>query len=567
MKRYFLYSLLLAGALAGCSGDELEGQGSALPEGEYPLRLSAEVGELQTRAGGKDTWASGDAVGIRKEGEDRVARYVIGENNALNPATPNQTLYWRTTDPATIKAWYPYEAQTNVYIDDQSKGYAAFDFLYAEGEGSYNQPTTLLFKHQMAKVEYTLVRGDGITYTDLVTATVKVYGEIRASFTEGILAAADQRDGEITSYKDGTSGSAVVVPQDMTGKPLLKVSTGGNDYIYTPETETAGKLEAGKRNTYNITVHKDRIEVSSVSGAWTDSKDEGNAAEPKNYRVYLPEGHGQALTYSSNVTPQTQGTYLEVEGTSFSISYSVTSANYTKGFTVAKGTGTMNRTGSADNATYTFTYTGLQEDITLDYTSYLQVGDYYYSDNTWCPYLDGNKTCIGVVFKVGVGKDDDAANYGDKLVDNTIHGYVVALQDASTNAVVWGPVRSNLFNEIVPNAYNGYTNTNFIRGSRDYDQHAAFKAACEYTSSAPGNSSGWYLPSSLQLEDIYNLPDRTSRLTSAGGADFLPQKYWAANNLLGSDNFYAGHYYHFGDDAFGYEPKDNLNYVRAVLTF
>lgn len=254
MKRYFLYSLLLAGALAGCSGDELEGQGSALPEGEYPLRLSAEVGELQTRAGGKETWTNGDAVGIRK-GEDEVARYVISSDGAsLNPATQDQTLYWRTTTPATIQAWYPYEAQTNVDISDQANGYAAFDFLYAEATGSYNQSTTLHFKHQMAKVEYTLVKGDGISDTEWQAVTVKVYGDTQASFTEGTVAAADQTDGEITP-NGTTSGSAVVVPQDMTGKPLLKVSTGGNDYIYTPETENAGKLEAGKRNTYRITVH------------------------------------------------------------------------------------------------------------------------------------------------------------------------------------------------------------------------------------------------------------------------------------------------------------------------
>lgn len=565
MKRYFLYSLLLAGALAGCSGDELEGQGSALPEGEYPLRLSAEVGELQTRAGGKETWTNGDAVGIRK-GEDEVARYVISSDGAsLNPATQDQTLYWRTTTPAPIQAWYPYETQTNVDISDQSKGYAAFDFLYAEGEGSYNQPTTLHFKHRMAKVEYTLVKGDGISDTEWQAVTVKVYGDTQASFTEGTVAAADQTDGEITP-NGTTSGSAVVVPQDMTGKPLLKVSTGGNDYIYTPETENAGKLEAGKRNTYRITVHKDRIEVSSVSGAWNDQETTSDATEAKNFRVYLPENHGQALTYSKNVTPQ--GTYLEVEGTSFYISYSVTSANYTKGFTVAKGTGTMNRTGSADNATYTFTYTGLQEDITLDYTSYTQVGDYYYSDNTWCPYLDRTKTCIGIVFKVGVGNGDDASNY-NMLVDNTIHGYVVALQNASKDAVVWGPVKPKLSNEVVSYEYNGYTNTNSIRGASDYNQHAAFMAACGYTASAPGNSSGWYLPSRQQLEDIYNLPDRTSRLTSAGGADFLPQKYWAANNLNSrpGENFYGGYYYHFGNKSSFYESKDSLNYVRAVLTF
>lgn len=152
------------------------------------------------------------------------------------------------------------------------------------------------------------------------------------------------------------------------------------------------------------------------------------------------------------------------------------------------------------------------------------------------------------------------------LVDNTIHGYVVALQNASKDAVVWGPVKPKLSNEVVSYEYNGYTNTNSIRGASDYNQHAAFMAACGYTASAPGNSSGWYLPSRQQLEDIYNLPDRTSRLTSAGGADFLPQKYWAANNINGY-GFIGGYYYHFGNKSSFYESKDSLNYVRAVLTF
>lgn len=583
MKRYFLYSLLLAGALAGCSGDELEGQGSALPEGEYPLRLSAEVGELQTRAGGKDTWASGDAVGIRKEGEDRVARYVIGENNALNPATPNQTLYWRTTDPATIKAWCPYEAQTNVYIDDQSKGYAAFDFLYAEGEGSYNQPTTLLFKHQMAKVEYTLVRGDGITYTDLVTATVKVYGEIRASFTEGILAAADQRDGEITSYKDGTSGSAVVVPQDMTGEPLLKVSINGNNYIYTPETEEAGNLVAGMRNTYRITVHKDRIEVSSVSGAWNDQETTSDAKEAV-YRVYMPEGHGQALTYSSNVNSSTLSEgYLEVTSNSFTISYNMTSTNCMMGFTVAEDLATMTRTlsGGPGSYTYTFSYSGLHEDITLAYALYAEVGDYYYSDNTWLPYLDGAKTCIGIVFKSGAGSEDNAANYENKLADNTIHGYVVALRDAAEGTGVWG-VRGTNIGELPDESsftdkYNGYTNTNIVCGLNDYGQYWAFQQVDTYqnTVATPANSSGWYLPSIGQLQDIYNLPGRATLFTSAGGTDFKASenegRYWSSTEKNHTDAWY----YRFdgnGASSFGknYDYTNrwcNPSYIRAVLTF
>lgn len=573
MKRYFLYSLLLAGALAGCSGDELEGQGSALPEGEYPLRLSAEVGELQTRAGGKETWTNGDAVGIRK-GEDEVAQYVISSDGAsLNPATQDQTLYWRTTTPAPIQAWYPYEAQTNVDISDQSKGYAAFDFLYAEGEGSYNQPTTLHFKHQMAKVEYTLVKGDGMTDAEWQAVTVKVYGYTKASFTEGTVAAADQTNGKITP-NGTTSGSAIVVPQDMTGKPLLKVSTGGNDYIYTPETETAGKLEAGKRNTYNITVHKDRIEVASVSGAWTDNVNEGNAAEAENYRVYLPEGHGRTLTYSSNVTDK--GTYLEVKGNSFTLSYTVTGQNWVKGFPIVEGLGKEECTLSGNN--YTFTYSSLRSDVRLAYEDYIKLGDYYYSDGALSSDYNTDKTCIGIVFKIGAGEGDVVSNYGNKLT--VIHGYVVALQDAHTDTGVWGTRGTDI--PQLPNEssftgkYNGYTNTNIVRGLGDYSQYWAFQQVAAYPT-APTNSSGWYLPSIGQLQDIYNLSDRATLFTSAGGADFKTSdegRYWSSTEEKDTDAWY----YQFNGSGANSYGKDyyildgekvwcNPSYVRAVLTF
>ena len=45
-------------------------------------------------------------------------------------------------------------------------------------------------------------------------------------------------------------------PQDMTGKPLIRISIGSNDFTHTPETEAAGKFGffGGKRYAYTITV-------------------------------------------------------------------------------------------------------------------------------------------------------------------------------------------------------------------------------------------------------------------------------------------------------------------------
>ena len=66
-------------------------------------------------------------------------------------------------------------------------------------------------------------------------------------------------------------------PQDMTGKPLIRISIGSNDFTYTPETEAAGKFGffGGKRYAYTITVKANGIDVQSVtSGTWVANGEE-----------------------------------------------------------------------------------------------------------------------------------------------------------------------------------------------------------------------------------------------------------------------------------------------------
>ena len=78
--------------------------------------------------------------------------------------------------------------------------------------------------------------GEGVTNKELKTAAVTLFGDATATFENGVLAPADQPDGEIVSCHDGKTltGSALLVPQDMTGKQLIKVSINGHNFIYTP---------------------------------------------------------------------------------------------------------------------------------------------------------------------------------------------------------------------------------------------------------------------------------------------------------------------------------------------
>lgn len=574
-------ALLLSVGFASCSQDDMPlTGGTPLPDGKYPLSLTATVGSHQTRAGGKDQWQGGEAIAVSIG--NYTGKYTMDANGKATAAgTP---YYWQNTTPATVSAWYPYaEGQQTYDISDQSQGYAAFDFLYAETEGSYKSPVKLTFLHQMAKVSYTLVKGQGISDAELNAATVTLLGDKSVTVSGGKITAAPTSQTEgIKPCHDAAAhtGSALMVPQDMTGKPLIKVNINNNDFIYTPG-EGAANLQSGTHYIYTITVKKDGIEVSSVSASWNDEINEGTAGEAT-FRVYLPEGHGQTISYSSNVTEQDG--YLEVKGNPFTISYNVTDENRMKGFPITDGIGKMERTMSGNG--YTFTYT-LRSDVRLTYGDYAEAGDYYYSDGTWRPDYVADNGCIGIVFKSGAGESDDISAYGGKLT--AIRGYVVALADAHDEAGAWGirqRTESNLPSEssYTPK-YNGYANTAAIRNVTEYattdiskptenGQYWAFRVASDYSVIAPSGSSGWYLPSIGQLADIYNLPDRAGLFAGAGGTDFKSEindgRYWSSTQKNGYDAWY----YRFnGSGAEAYAKSNDggnylrPSYVRAVLTF
>lgn len=172
---------------------------------------------------------------------------------------------------------------------------------------------------------------------------------------------------------------------------------------------------------------------------------------------------------------------------------------------------------------------------------------------------DKNLTCIGIVFKAGVGMGDDVSNYDDGK-PSVIHGYAVALKDASTNKGTWGPrqpyteLPMSYFLGLLPQ-YNGYEATKEVR-SWDYTDSSltsgtknfwSFKTASEYnptnggTNAAPTASSGWYLPSIQQLIDFAEYTELGTLLTAVGGTQLKGTKddsaYWSATQYMTADSW------------------------------
>ena len=488
---------MLCASAASCSQDDMpQTGGTPLPDGKYPLAFTARVEGMATRSTGKDEWAEGDMIGVRIGTDDATGCYELNSDGSMkNVITP---VYWQSTAPTTVTAWYPYEGKKSVDISDQSKGFVNIDFLTATApEQNYQSSVSLKFEHQMAKVSYTLKKGDGITDEDLRGAVVQIAGYTKASFSEGILTG--MVDGWITP---ASNNDVLLVPQDMTGRPFIKVSINGNNFIYTPG-EGAANLQSGTHYIYTITVKKDGVEVNCQQGVeWTDNETSDTQSPVFHIKtidgIELEAGDGCILSEGDGFKQLSGGNVLKVK--------------IPMGLKIPfpQGRYTIDTYEYKDEFSYTCQLK-LRSDITftsISETQQLQVGDFYYADGTCLDKLLMNLPCIGIVFRVGAGDADGISAYGDKLT--AIQGYAVALHDVARFGIKWSENTENCGTSTSTTDYKGYENTQKIQQVSNYSETEypiCWKVAHfgDTDTQAPSGSSGWYLPAAAQMTDVVNL--------------------------------------------------------------
>lgn len=567
-------ALLLCASAASCSQDDMpQTGGTPLPDGKYPLAFTARVEGMATRSTGKDEWAEGDMIGVRIGTDDATGCYELNSDGSMkNVITP---VYWQSTAPTTVTAWYPYEGKKSVDISDQSKGFVNIDFLTATApEQNYQSSVSLKFEHQMAKVSYTLKKGDGITDEDLRGAVVQIAGYTKASFSEGILTG--MVDGWITP---ASNNDVLLVPQDMTGRPFIKVSINGNNFIYTPG-EGAANLQSGTHYIYTITVKKDGVEVNCQQGVeWTDNETSDTQSPVFHIKtidgIELEAGDGCILSEGDGFKQLSGGNVLKVK--------------IPMGLKIPfpQGRYTIDTYEYKDDFSYTCQLK-LRSDITftsISETQQLQVGDFYYADGTCLDKLLMNRPCIGIVFKVGAGEADDISAYGNKLT--AIQGYAVALHDVARFGIKWSENTENCGTSTSTTDYKGYENTQKIQQVSNYSETEypiCWKVAHfgDTDTQAPSGSSGWYLPSAAQMIDVVNLWKDTNGIIRQRLQELSTYSIYQHQWLLpATEHGYATSTEHASDPAIkvcrigksGSVWAEQKNYsagnfaVRAVLTF
>ena len=611
--------LAVAGILcllaASCS--DVTDDSTTLPDGTCPMTFIASVDGLTatratTNADGKTSWEAEDLVAISMDGGANHKVYKISNttDGAMIPNGEANTLYWqKSNETKTLTAWYPVSCiignntgNSEVDITDQHSGFGtlenilhapAQDYTYSSG-GS----VAFVFRHALAKVKVTLKKGDGIEESDLSTATVTFTGYTAGSLGYNGMTGSGS-NGDITPKTETPASggaatyTALVIPQQMQGKKFIKVTIGvggaARDYYYTPTGSTDAYLEAGKQYTYTITVKKTGLEVAVASvPAWGTGGETTGGSEVSSFSIKIPTVSGVTPTIEG--ATGSSGEIYTTTDNSFSITLSV--GDGMTGFNIKGGVCDVKRT--AENGSYKSTYSNIRSDLELVYCDYVEVGDYYNNDGAWSKYYDGTKS-IGIVFKVGAAQGDVASNYDNKLPEG-IHGYVVALTDALTYAGEWGARGTDENNEFLPDVssntdmkYNGYAQTKYILDthSADLTRYEAFSAVKDYTTAAPANSSGWYLPSMKQLSDVWQLykgaagnmlydrlyaigSDNLFQTGNAGGNHNKDNKYryWTSTEKNSTDAWYVIFDTNGTIDAYAKDNGyDRLCRARAILTF
>ena len=477
--------MFIGGLLSSCNNENIE----SINYGKYPLQLIAEVEQPQTRSGGKDAWTGGEEIRVAMEGVFGSKTYVMDASGNATSKDAENAIYWKNTAEARITAWTQ-DLETETDISDQSNGYAAFDVLYATAIGRYDQAVNLRFQHRMAKIEVTLTAGEGITEEELKDATVTIFGDPITHSTAGLVSPGDQSDGEIKPYYDAATKKyeALVPPQDMTGKPFIRISIGSNAFTYTPDTEAAGNFDffGGKRYAYTITVKANGIDVKAVTGAtWSDGGEENITSK-------------QVQLFKANELKI--GDYFYSDGT------------WSDG--------------------------GLRKRY--------DDGNMVIADPKPAPVLTNPKTgasraVVGIVFQTD--KSRIGAKEKEKLGgEDKVHGLVMCVKNAATNqkwSTAWNISEFPKICATIADSYNdisGYGNCEHIRSSHgSFDNYPAFKDADGYntTCPVPTTTTGWYLPSVGQLWDIFqNLGCVTALADKDQQTSSLNQNSWSSQSKI-----------------------------------
>lgn len=295
MKNHILLAMASTIMLCGCNGLPSPDNGDDPKPDEpqlIPINLTTDIWMKATDNG----YEVNDKVGIYTVNYvDGTPGTLVSSGNHLDNTcftydgtawSPETPVYWKDSKtPADFYCYYPYTASVSdvsslefTVKEDQSTldNYKASDLLWGKTEGAEpsDKPVNILTKHALSNIVIYVVPGDGFTEESLAAEdiTVTITGvKTKAGLnlaTGKVTADGDLKD--IRPYKENGWWRALVVPQDIIGTQIVKVTVGEDTYTLT-QTVT---FESNKQHKCTVKVNRIGEGVNITIGGWESSDED-----------------------------------------------------------------------------------------------------------------------------------------------------------------------------------------------------------------------------------------------------------------------------------------------------
>lgn len=268
MKRLLYLSACLLLAATACQRQQPE------PAPAASIRILPVI----TKATATD-FENGDAIGVTITRESGA--YATNAQFTYDGTAFSGSLKWynESTDPSTIKAYYPYSANgsaTFTVATDQSAGTSSSDFIAAIKENVLpsTEAVVLPFRHKLTSIAIQVANNSNATLGDFflkgVIPTAVIADDFSAQADAGAEAAA------IKVFKKAEGRYAAIVPPQTA---ILEVSTTVGGKEVSQKLKEANLL-GGKEYTISVIVNPADMQIvlSGDIANW----DEGGDLEPDN---------------------------------------------------------------------------------------------------------------------------------------------------------------------------------------------------------------------------------------------------------------------------------------------
>lgn len=244
-------------------------QGAELPASTKAVTFTSSInGQILTKAV-NNKWDVNDAIGVFMKTGTGLSN-VLAANKSytttagdgeFKPSATDQNINYPETGSVDFVAYYPYKSTltNNIYPVDvtSQSNQPAIDLMYSNNATGLSKTSTvanLSFAHQLAKIEFTVKNGYGVSdLTGLTAALNSVNTKADFDLATGTLANPSQSAdlaAKVTAQTGSTLVEAIVLPvADASGKVVTFTLPSGKFTLTLPANT---KFDAGKRYTFDI---------------------------------------------------------------------------------------------------------------------------------------------------------------------------------------------------------------------------------------------------------------------------------------------------------------------------